>query len=275
MIKAVRGRLASLGLDPRQYAILSYGGGGSLFTPEIARAIGAPRVLIPELASVLSAFGAATTDVRRERLRSVTSPMPVDPALMQRLMAELEAEVRADMTADGVADIDQAVEFEADLRFSKQIYELQMTITPGPFTDASSDALLASFMDEYAKRYGKGSIVLRTPVELVGLRAIGIGRTIRASVGTAARPAVETGTLAVPVGHPQGPPGPGRRRHRRGRRLRRRRPLPRARAQGCRTGRLHGHHGVGPRRQQRKDRRARHVHHGRRTMRTTTTEVSP
>ena len=47
MIKAVRGRLASLGLDPRQYAILSYGGGGSLFTPEIARAIGAPRVLIP------------------------------------------------------------------------------------------------------------------------------------------------------------------------------------------------------------------------------------
>jgi N-methylhydantoinase A len=200
MIKAVRGRLASLGLDPRQYAILSYGGGGSLFTPEIARAIGAPRVLIPELASVLSAFGAATTDVRRERLRSVTSPMPVDPALMQRLMAELDAEVRADMTADGVAEGDQTVEFEADLRFSKQIYELQMPITPGPFTEASSDALLASFMDEYAKRYGKGSIVLRTPVELVGLRAVGIGRTIRASVSTAARPAVETGTLASPVG---------------------------------------------------------------------------
>src|ERR1019366_358029 len=110
MIKAVRGRLASLGLDPRQYAILSYGGGGSLFTPEIARAIGAPRVLIPELASVLSAFGAATTDVRRERLRSVTSPMPVDPALMQRLMPELDAEVRADMTADGVAEGDQTVE---------------------------------------------------------------------------------------------------------------------------------------------------------------------
>jgi N-methylhydantoinase A len=200
MVKAVRGRLASLGLDPRQYAILSYGGGGSLFTPEIARAIGAPRVLIPELASVLSAFGAATTDVRRERLRSVTSPMPVDPALMQRLMSELEDEVRADMSADGVAESDQTVEFEADLRFSKQIYELQMPITPGPFVESSSDELLTSFMDEYAKRYGKGSIVLRTPVELVGLRAIGIGRTIRATVGSAVRPAVETGTLATPVG---------------------------------------------------------------------------
>jgi N-methylhydantoinase A len=59
---------------------------------------------------------------------------------------------------------------------------------------------LASFMEEYAKRYGQGSIVLRTPVELVGLRAIGIGQTIRASVGTAARAAVEAGTRAVPVG---------------------------------------------------------------------------
>ena len=200
MIKAVRGRLASLGRDPRQYAILSYGGGGSLFTPEIARAIGAPRVLIPELASVLSAFGAATTNVRRERLRSVTSPMPVDPALMAQLMVELESEVRGDMAADGVAEPDQSVEFEADLRFSKQIYELQMPIAPGPFTEASSDQLLASFMDEYAKRYGKGSIVLRTPVELVGLRAIGIGQTIRAGIGAAARPAVESGTLATPVG---------------------------------------------------------------------------
>jgi N-methylhydantoinase A len=200
MIKAVRGRLASHGLDPREYAILSYGGGGSLFTPEIARAIGAPRVLIPELASVLSAFGAATTNVRRERLRSVLSPMPVDPALMQRLMIELEVEVRADMVADGVGYEDQTVEFEADLRFGKQIYELQMPVTPGPFTESSSEQLLASFMEEYAKRYGKGSIVLRTPVELVGLRAIGIGRTIRASVGAAARPAVETGTLATPIG---------------------------------------------------------------------------
>jgi N-methylhydantoinase A len=200
MVKAVRGRLASLGLDPRQYAILSYGGGGSLFTPEIARAIGAPRVLIPELASVLSAFGAATTNVRRERLRSILSSMPVDPEMMQRLMVELEAEVRADMAADGVASADQTVAFEADLRFGKQIYELQMPITPGPFTAASAETLLASFMEEYAKRYGQGSIVLRTPVELVGLRAIGIGQTIRASVGTAARTAVDAGTRAVPVG---------------------------------------------------------------------------
>jgi hypothetical protein len=84
-----------------------------------------------------------------------------------RFSVRKDDEVRTDMTADGVAEGDQSVAFEADLRFSKQIYELQMAIAPGPFTEASSDALLSTFMDEYAKRY-KGSIVLRTPVELVG-----------------------------------------------------------------------------------------------------------
>jgi N-methylhydantoinase A len=200
MIKAVRGRMASLGLDPREYAVLSYGGSGSLFTPDIARATGVPRVLVPELASVLSAFGAATTDIRRERIRSVLATMPVDAVRMQKLIAELDSQVREDLAADGVDDHNRSVVFEADLRFSKQIYELQMLVPDGIFTDDSSARLLDAFMDEYAKRYGKGSIVLRTPVELVSIRAIGMGRTVQASIAAAARPPVESGTLAEPVG---------------------------------------------------------------------------
>jgi len=200
MIKAVRGRMASLGLDPRQYAVLSYGGSGSLFTPDIARATGVPRVLVPELASVLSAFGAATTDIRRERIRSVLATMPVDAVRMQKLIAELDAQVRDDLAADGVGEHDRSVLFEADLRFSKQIYELQMPVPDGVFDDDSSARLLDAFMAEYAKRYGKGSIVLRTPVELVSIRAIGVGRTVQASIAEATRPPVPSGTRATPVG---------------------------------------------------------------------------
>jgi N-methylhydantoinase A len=200
MVKAVRGRMASLGLDPRQYVLLSYGGSGSLFTPEIARATGVPRVLVPELASVLSAFGAATTDIRRERIRSVLATMPVDAVRMQKLIAELDAQVREDLAADGVGEHDRSVVFEADLRFSKQIYELQMPVPDGTFDDEASGRLLETFMDEYAKRYGKGSIVLRTPVELVSIRAIGVGRTVQPSIAVAARPPVASGTPAPPIG---------------------------------------------------------------------------
>jgi N-methylhydantoinase A len=157
-------------------------------------------VLVPELASVLSAFGAATTDIRRERIRSVLATMPVDAIRMQKLIAELDAQVREDLAADGVDEHDRSVVFEADLRFSKQIYELQMPVPDGTFDDEAGGRLLEAFVDEYAKRYGKGSIVLRTPVELVSIRAIGVGRTVQPSIAAATRPPVASGTPAEPVG---------------------------------------------------------------------------
>ena len=182
MVKATRARLAALGLDPRTHAILSFGGSGSLFTVDIASAIGSRRVLVPELASVLSAFGAATTDVRRERVRAVLATMPVDVDLVQKLMSELATGVDDDLAADGVAAADRSVHFEADLRFAKQVFELSIPLGGARFDASACDALLDDFRAEYAKRYGQGSIVLGAPIELVSLRAIGIGRTVHATL---------------------------------------------------------------------------------------------
>jgi N-methylhydantoinase A len=199
MVKAVRSRLADRGLDPRNNALLSYGGSGSLFTPDIARAIGSSRVVVPELASVLSAFGAATADVRRERLRSVLAPMPVDPMLIRKLMDELGDEVRADLAADGIPADGQSVTYEADLRFSRQIWEIQIPLDRSDLDGTALDRLLDAFRQEYAKRYGQGSIVLGAPIELVSLRAIGIGRTTQATLDRGGRTPVPDGTPADPA----------------------------------------------------------------------------
>jgi N-methylhydantoinase A len=200
MVKAVRARLADRGLDPRDHALLSYGGSGSLFTPEIARAIGSPRVLVPELASVLSAFGAATTDVRRERLRSVLAPMPVDTALVEKLMGEMRTEVEADLAADGIAPEHRTVTFEADLRFTRQVWEIQIPLPDGPVDGHVVDGVLDAFREEYAKRYGQGSIVLGAPIELVVVRAVGLGHTVRAELAVGAAEPVAIGTPAPVAG---------------------------------------------------------------------------
>jgi len=200
MVKATRSRLAALGLDPRTHAILSFGGSGSLFTVDIAAAIGARQVLVPEIAAVLSAFGAATTDVRRERIRAVLATMPVDPPLVQKLMDELATELDEDLAADGTAPDQRLVHFEADLRFGKQTFELSIPVGQGRFDDAAREDLLEDFRTEYAKRYGKGSIVLGAPIELVSLRGIGIGRTVHASLDRAAVGTVAAGTAAPTVG---------------------------------------------------------------------------
>jgi N-methylhydantoinase A len=182
MIKATRARVAALGVDPRDHSVVSFGGSGSLFTPDIALALGSRYVLVPELASVLSAFGTATADVRRERVRPVLSTMPVDPTTVEKLMEELAAGVDDDLAADGVAPADRSVLFEADLRFTKQIYELQLALRDGPTDAGLIQGLVEDFHDEYARRYGKGSIVLGAPVDFVNLRAVGIGLTVKADL---------------------------------------------------------------------------------------------
>jgi N-methylhydantoinase A len=200
MVKAVRSRLAGRGLDPRAQALLSFGGCGGLFTASIAGAIGAPRVLVPELASVLSAFGAATADVRRERLRAVVAPMPVDPAVVEAAASELRLAADKDLAADGVPAEGRRFQLEADLRFRRQVWEIAVPVPDGPI-DADVMAEVAdAFRDEYGRRYGRGSIVLGAPTELVSLRGIGIGATRKASLDATDLPAVAEGTRAQPVG---------------------------------------------------------------------------
>jgi N-methylhydantoinase A len=179
MARAVRSRLAVRGLDPRAHAVISYGGCGALFTPDIAAAIGAGTVLVPELAAVLSAFGAATADVRRERVASLRGVMPVPVEAFDKARQQVEAAVMEDLAADGVTPADRSVAFEADLRFRRQTFEI-----PVPWVEGGD--LVAAFLEEYARRYGRGALVLGTPIELVCVRAVGTGRTPKAAV--AARP---------------------------------------------------------------------------------------
>jgi N-methylhydantoinase A len=175
MTKAVRTRLAMRGLDPREHALVSYGGCASLFTADIAKALSAPRVIVPPAASVLSALGAATMGMRRERVRSVLKVMPVEPDLLAGIGAELSREADADLAADGVAAADRSVTLEADLRFLRQNWELTIPLGEIPFDEAFSAKLRSRFEHEYSQRYGAGSITLGTPVEIVALRAVGTG----------------------------------------------------------------------------------------------------
>ncbi len=201
MVRATRARIGALGLDPRDQALCSFGGSGALLTPDLALAVGAPRVLVPELASVLSAFGAAATDIRRERIGAVALRLPGDPAVLDRTAAALAAEMRAELHDDGVADDAMTVSFEADLRFLRQSFELRIPFVPGA---GSTDVLVGAFHGEYARRYGRGAITLDVPVEVVAVRAVGAGRTVQAPLPhrapAAPGPAPVAGTRTVRTG---------------------------------------------------------------------------
>ncbi|MEA3132287.1 MAG: N-methylhydantoinase, partial [Gammaproteobacteria bacterium] len=181
MVRALRAQFAQKGLDPREFAIISMGGCGGLFNALIAQELGVRRVLVPELTSVLSAFGAANADVRRERSRGVGILLPCAGDQLSDIAADLERAVTDDLGADGIARAARSVGFEADLRFMRQQFELAIACNDGFGIDAQQ-ALVGAFTEEYRRRYGQGALVLGAPVELVSLRAIGRGRTVHADL---------------------------------------------------------------------------------------------
>lgn len=177
MAKTVRARLATSGLDPRELALVAYGGSGSLFTTAIAKEVGVPRIVTPRMASVFSAFGAAVADLRRERVEAIDRLLPADPAFLADRIAALRASVANDLSHDGVEPAAQTLKMFGHFRFFRQKWELTLPLEQDQF---DSEATGAAFRRAYAARYSEGALAVGAPVEMVVLQAIGEGRTVRA-----------------------------------------------------------------------------------------------
>jgi len=175
MVKAVRARLSTHALSAAEHCLISYGGCGALFAAEVAAMAGLRRVYIPELASVLSAYGAATMDIRRERLRAVLQRVPGDTDLIDRAMEEVRRAAWADLAEDGVPEERRRICFEADIRFAGQRWELTVSLPQTPARGDAGREAEAIFRAEYRRRFGAAATTTSSIVELVGIRAVGIG----------------------------------------------------------------------------------------------------
>jgi N-methylhydantoinase A len=175
MTLAVKALLVERGLDPRRFTFVCYGGCGALFGAPLARALAIRRVIVPGLAAVFSAFGAATADVRHEAVRTLFHALPVDGAALAASVAALEAEVAAAFTADGIAAGGIAWQREVDLRFHRQSWEVTVPLPALQATDGLGDA----FRARYAELYGAGALADGAGIDLVNCRVIGVARPPR------------------------------------------------------------------------------------------------
>lgn len=194
MSKALRSRIASGGLDPRQFHVIAYGGSGGLFAAELAAAAHVGGVVAPGLASVLSAFGAASADLRRERTAAVGRCFPVDTQAVNAALARLSEEVMADLQRDGVSRADMRVQLEGEIRLHRQKASLTLRIPSGDF---DGEKMLARFRSVYAEMYGPGALMTGTAVELSNISAIGVGATRRAAI--AGQQEVSADRSALPI----------------------------------------------------------------------------
>jgi N-methylhydantoinase A len=150
MVRALRVVSVERGHDPRDFALVAFGGAGPLHACALADELDMTKVLVPAAAGVLSALGLAAGDERRDHVRSVVRPLAEAGELPE--------------------------EGEADLRYSGQSFELAVALGP---------QLEARFHAAHAERYGYADRA--RPVELVAVRTADVrpGPEIRLEPGEA------------------------------------------------------------------------------------------
>ena len=195
------------GVDPRKFAIVSFGGAAGLHITEVARLLEIRRVVVPNVAAVLSAWGMLATDLRYELVRSHVSEISrLAPAALRRIFAEMEADGRKRLGAfDGPVSVRRSV----DMRYGEQIFEIQVSLDGVDLARADLlEEITARFHRRHEELYaysasGQEVVVVNARVAVVGelppLPA-GHGVTERRTTPKAARRRVYLGDwIDVPV----------------------------------------------------------------------------
>lgn len=152
MTAAIKEISVMRGLDPRDFALMAYGGAGPLHATAIADELGISTVLIPPMPANFSAFGLIAADLRRDFVRThVTATAATSIADVHAMFGTLKQDGERELTAAGFGPGAQRLEATLDMRYIGQAFELSV---PVALDVASIDDIETAFREVYAARYG-------------------------------------------------------------------------------------------------------------------------
>jgi N-methylhydantoinase A len=164
--RALRVVSVERGHDPRDLALVAFGGAGPLIASAVASELSVPEVVVPRAAGVLSALGLLVSDLTYdESVSRVRAWSEVDAADLEALFADLESRGRerlADLPADR-----RRMERAFDLRYRGQAYDLTVD-APSELDGDALDTVAERFHEAHRQRYGHASP--GEPLELVTVR---------------------------------------------------------------------------------------------------------
>ena len=170
-------RLVSVqqGYDPRDFALMAFGGAGPLHGNAMGVLMGSWPVVIPPSPGVLCAYGDATTRLRVDAQRSFNKLVThTDDAEVGAVIDDVIAQVTAELAAEGVDLPDQELRVEIDMRYAGQAFEVSLYSPPG----STIDDLIERFDTEHKRLF---TFNLTVPQELVNIRVVALGKAANVS----------------------------------------------------------------------------------------------
>ncbi|HEX8756104.1 MAG TPA: hydantoinase/oxoprolinase family protein [Steroidobacteraceae bacterium] len=199
MVGALRLVSVEQGHDPRDYALIAFGGAGPLHANALARLLGSWPAIIPPGPGVLCALGDATTAMRDESARTyIRRASETTAAEIGKILRSLADDAAAALQRDNVARPDMRFTYQADVRYHGQGLRLTINVSLAELGRRGLAAIFEPFDAEHARLF---TFALPLEHELVSLRAVAQGRGI-----TVRRPAIARGTAdsrAAAVGRQQ------------------------------------------------------------------------
>ena len=168
-------RLVSVqrGYDPRNFALVAFGGAGPLHANAVAKLIGSFPVLVPPAPGILCATGDVCCDFREEFARTVLRTLEkITGAEIVNTLQELGAEAAGWLEREGIPRSQQQIFYNADMRYFRQGYELPITTTLAELQSQGTAALADRFHALHERLY---HFRLDAECEIVNLRAVAVG----------------------------------------------------------------------------------------------------
>ena len=181
---AIRQMTIQRGIDPRQFALLAFGGSGPAQSPAVMELIGMKACIVPPNPGNLSAFGLLAVDWRTDHI--VTKVMhedSVELATVASIYAGLEGDAAATLERDGIERSRIRLVREADVRYAGQSMEVRVPAPAGPIDGSFIAGLVAAFHAAHLKTFGY-NYAGQQKVELVNFCVSGFGMIDRPSIPT-------------------------------------------------------------------------------------------
>jgi N-methylhydantoinase A len=181
MIRAIQIISVQEGYDPRDFALVAFGGAGPLHAGWIARELDIRRILIPERPGIACAFGLLVTDMRSDYTRSKLMPIEeVNLAEVRAIFRDLEAQGQDWLAAECIPPERRVLRRAVDMRYIGQNYELTVPLPGGALGPAEIDDLLQAFYRVHERTYGYYAEA--EPVQLVTFRVEALGQVPKAEL---------------------------------------------------------------------------------------------
>ena len=173
MFGALRLLTVQKGLDPRDFALVAFGGAGPLHGNALGTLAGCFPVIVPSTPGVLSALGFLYSDVKNEFAQTFIRNLDdVQGDQVREILSGLGQQARAWLQEEGIDEGRQTLHYEVDVRYFRQGYEFSLDVGLEGLSNGGLGDIADRFGAAHERLYG---FRLEQPVEFVNLRSVGTG----------------------------------------------------------------------------------------------------